>query len=206
MIRESAIERTDTNMISFKTLDGEIARFDGSMTVRLLEDDLEKDADLFRKLFGGREEKEGLELYVAALVCAGDKPIWGVASYGEQYDYMMTPAPGTKLTKEEREEFWDDFNEFNAEELRSLEAYAKKIVIPAVMEYCQKLDNTQVHVIDIRKTFAQDCTNMGYFNPDIVDELQEGLVYTGDTQRKVLQEQEKVLDEIFGEFDNGDVD
>ena len=183
-------------MISFKTLDDEVVKFNGAMTVRLLEDDAEDDKDLFFKLFSGREKKENLELYVAALVCVGDKPIWGVASYGEQYDFMMTPAHGTTLTEEEQEEFLDDFNDFNAQELQNLEVYAKKVVIPTVMEHCEKLDNTQFHLLDIRKTFAQDCTYMGYYNPDIVDDLKDGgLVYTGDTQRLVLEG-------ILGKHDN----
>ena len=178
-------------MLSFVTLDGEAVRFDGNFTILTCDFMDEEDEKLrqYMDYFAERERNDGIELYVYAFVCTGGKPIWGVASYGEQWDTLTAhkEEPGDEgetfldgeascddgFAADDDVFLTDEFYAANEFEKRDIEAYARQVVIPHMITCCQQLDDTQVNIVDFRKAFYLDCIQWGYYHPDIADTLRD---------------------------------
>ncbi len=146
-------------MISIKTLDGGLVPFDGHLVMRSVYYD--EEPELFYKYFDSVEKETGLEMYVAVLVCTSGLPIWGAASYGEQFDTVM--ASDEELTKEEETELLDAFCDSNAAELQNLELFVTKFILPDILSQCDVMDDEGEHVLDVRTVFPAVCKQMGFF-------------------------------------------
>lgn len=146
-------------MISIKTLDGGLVHFDGRLVMRSVYYD--EEPELFYKYFADVEKETGLEMYVAVLVCTSGKPIWGAASYGEQFDTVM--ASDEELTKEEETELLDAFCDSNAAEVQNLELFVTKFILPDILSQCNAMNDNSEHVLDVCKVFPDVCKRMGFF-------------------------------------------
>ncbi len=146
-------------MISIKTLDGELVQFDGKLMMKSL--DADEEPELFYKYFESIEKETGLELYVAVLVYASGKPIWGVASYGEQFSVVMDTDE--ELTEKDESALLDAFCDSNATELQNLELFVTKFIIPDIVSLCDDLDDNEEHILDVRRMFPDICKAMGFF-------------------------------------------
>ena len=184
-------------MVSFVTLDGEVVKFDGDFTVKRVYD---IDEDGMMDYFATQVKEIGHELYVAMFICTGGKPIWGMASYGEDLKDMLATEDGETLTEDEKSEVFEMFNDANDAELDSLEDYAKAVVIPQFAEHLQNLDNTQINILDMRKAFFEDCIRWGYFPPDVACRLPDNEYSNVDLFTPIMTERCKVVDKFLTEI------
>ena len=161
--------RRNLKMIYFKTLAGTTIRFKNSFNVQLLKS--HQSPKLFQRYYADKKDI----VTVATVVRIRTAPIWSVASYGDIWE-SIAPENYNDLPTEDQLAILNEFNDINETELKTLETYAQTAVIPILEAYCKTLDTNKDHIIDVRKTFAKDCQNLGFINMDMVDKLEDGLV------------------------------
>lgn len=161
-------------MIYFKTLDGKTVRYNNKFNLLLVHED--KHPELMQKYYA---ENKNFAI-VAVFLRIGKSPIWTVASYGEDRGFII-PKNYDKLPKDKKAEITNYYNDINEDELLMLKSYAESVVISMITTYCATLNPAKKHVVDIRKTFASDCSNLGYINMDMVDQLEDGVMLENDS-------------------------
>ena len=92
------------------------------------------------------------------LICTGGKPIWGCASYGEQYDVVM----GAGMRR--KDNLLDEFYAANDAELQQLEMIAKYVIMPQIIQLIETMQDDKMHIVDVRRMLPDECKIMGVYN------------------------------------------
>lgn len=156
-------------MIYFKSLSGNNIRYTKKFNLLLVHED--EKPELMHKYYA----EKGDFACVAVFLRIGKTPVWSVASYGELWDTTI-PKNFNRLPLGRKAELLNHFTEMNDEELECLTTYVQYRIIPWVKIYCATLDPAVNHIIDIRKTFANEISELGFINMDMITNLENGVM------------------------------
>ncbi len=149
------------NMINYRTLEGELVRYDNDFTLRML--DVAEEPYEFYKYFTDVEQITGWEIFVGVLICVGDKPVWGCASCNKKIDKNIVCKEGEELTDNQKRILVNEYYVLSMKELEGLETFAKIVVIPRFMRMIAEIpDDSSPHIIDVREMYAYECDCFGY--------------------------------------------
>lgn len=148
-------------MIKFRTLEGELVQYDNDFTLRML--NVEEEPYEFYKYFSDVEQITGWEIFVGALICVGDKPVWGCASCIKKIDNKNVCKEGEELTNNQKWMLINELYKISGSELDGLERFAKIIIMPRFMRMIAEIsDDSSPHIIDVREMYAYECDCFGY--------------------------------------------
>ena len=150
-------------MISFKSLDDKLVKFDGNLSLKSL--NLDDEPELFEKYFTSAGETTDWEVCVGVVVCVGDEPVWGVASYGEQYDRIMDTED--ELNQKQKDVLMDEYYCANDAEMQHLEFFVHTVVMPQIIQLIDDMSDDKSHILDVRHLYADECNLLGFYIADV---------------------------------------
>ena len=149
-------------MIKFRTLDGELVQFDNDLKLKIL--DVDKEPHDFFKYFPDFDEEVRWRIYIAVLVCVGDKPIWGAASRNDELDELIETKDGDDLTNAEKWILNNHLEDKTLKEMKNLRFFGDVVIITNIIELIDEIpEDDLLHIVDVRRMYVKDCERYGYY-------------------------------------------
>ena len=173
-------------MIKFKALNGVIIPYRGRLSVSTINcsKTTKSELDTFRELFGFNKEDD-ISLCACAIISVRKTPILAIGTYSEDYTLLGGEEADSEeenipLTKEYKEELAENTASSLEGEIDMLLSYVDSIVLPLIKAYCKAIDDNNEHIIDVRKSFVEECDIFSFFLPNYVYELKEEPSFVSD--------------------------